>query len=110
WDAVAESGQFAFLPADTPSNRGRELFQAAFPDEPLGSSIVIVLGLENEGLRDEDRAFIDGSLKPGIKQIQDEQKPASVIARVRAPTDQGTGALLVSGDKHAGLVVVELTA
>src|SRR5437868_14989375 len=66
WDAVAESGQSAFLPADTPSNRGRELFQAAFPDEPLGSSIVIVLGLENEGLRDEDRAFIDGSLKPGI--------------------------------------------
>src|SRR5436309_96728 len=109
WDAVAESGQFAFLPPDAPSNRGKDLFKAAFPNEPLGSNVVIVLARESEDIRDEDRTFIDRALKPGLAQIADEQGQPSVVARVRAPTDQGTGALLVSGDKRAALVAVELT-
>ena len=31
WSQVAKDGQFSFLPPDSPSRRGDELFNAAFP-------------------------------------------------------------------------------
>jgi RND superfamily putative drug exporter len=110
WDAVAESGQFAFLPADSPSIRGQDLFRTAFPAEPLGSSIVLVLSLPGDGLRAEDRAFIDNALKAGLKRLQEAEESPPIISRIRAPTDPGTGPLLVSEGRKAALVVVELTA
>src|SRR5216684_2362761 len=73
WDEVAESGQFSFLPKDVPSNRGKELFKAAFPKELLGSNIVIVLSRRDEVPIFENKDFIERDLKGGLRQIAEEQ-------------------------------------
>ena len=73
WDEVAESGQFSFLPKDVPSNRGKELFKAAFPKELMGSNIVIVLSRRDEVPIYENKDFIERDLKAGILEIAEEQ-------------------------------------
>src|SRR6266567_4162204 len=63
WDEVAESGQFSFLPKDVPSNRGKDLFKAAFPKEVMGSNIVLVLSRQDEITIYEDKDFVEHDLK-----------------------------------------------
>ena len=95
WEDVAEGGQFAFLPADAPTNRGKDLFKKAFPNEPLASSVVVVLSRDTEQLLDQDKTFVEQDLKPGLLRIADESgglanpdasskatQPESIIARV----------------------------
>ena len=74
-------------------------------------------------LRDRDFSFIEQSVKPGLLQIaeaegglaaQADAAPTdgdhrSIMAIIRTSKDPGSGALLVSEDKKATLVVVELT-
>jgi uncharacterized membrane protein YdfJ with MMPL/SSD domain len=118
WEKVAEGGQFAFLPLDAPSNRGKELFKKAFPNEPLGSSAVLVLSRENEQLVEQDKTFIEHDLKPRLMRIAEEEgglagpasagspdatQPKSIIARVQTLNDKGIGTFLVSEDKKATL-------
>src|SRR6266702_181741 len=55
WEDVAAGSQFESLPPDSPSNRSKELFKKAFPNELPGSSVAIVLVREAGPLRDEDR-------------------------------------------------------
>jgi RND superfamily putative drug exporter len=116
WDEVAESGQFSFLPKDVPSNRGKDLFKAAFPKEVMGSNIVLVLSRQDEIPIYEDKDFVEYDLKAGLLQIADEegglaadQRGRSVIARIQTFNDEGKGALLVNGYQNAGLVVIDLT-
>src|SRR5260370_9401107 len=116
WDEVAESGQFSFLPKDVPSNRGKDLFKAAFPKEVMGSNIVLVLSRQDEIPIYEDKDLVDYDLKAGLLQIGDEegglaadQRGRSVIARIQTFNDEGKGALLVNGYQNAGLVVIDLT-
>jgi RND superfamily putative drug exporter len=122
WDEVAESGQFSFLPKDVPSNRGQELFKAAFPKELLGSNIVIVLSRQDEVPIYENKDFIERDLKGGLLEIAEEQggladdnganqqaQRRSPIARIRTLIDEGSGALLVNGYQNATLVVIDLT-
>ncbi len=116
WDEVAESGQFSFLPKDVPSNRGKDLFKAAFPKEVMGSNIVLVLSRQDEIPIYEDKDFVEYDLKGGLLQIADEegglaadQRGRSVIARIQTFNDEGKGALLVNGYQNAGLVVIDLT-
>jgi uncharacterized membrane protein YdfJ with MMPL/SSD domain len=120
WDEVAEGGQFAFLPADAPTIRGKELFKKAFPNEPLGSSVVLVLSREKEQLLDQDKNFIEQDLQPGLNRIAEEEggladassnaaQSKSVIARIQTLNDEGIGTFLVSDDKKATLVIIDLT-
>src|SRR5438132_369453 len=39
WDDVAQAGQFVFLPDNAPSRNGQKLFDRAFPDDLLASSV-----------------------------------------------------------------------
>src|SRR5216684_7865746 len=73
WDEVAESGQFSFLPKDVPSNRGKDLFKAAFPRQWMGSNIVLVLSRQDEIPIYEDKDFIERDLKGGLLQIAEEE-------------------------------------
>ena len=123
WEKVAKSGQFAFLPKNSPSRVGEQLFDKAFPDDMLNSSIVVVLHREgNKAALDEaDETFIEDVLAPRILKIAGESggladdgdaptpddKPRSLISRIHTMHDKVMGALLVSGDRRAALVVIE---
>jgi RND superfamily putative drug exporter len=135
WGEVAQDKEFAFLPPDCPSRRGEELFEKAFPDDRAGSNVVLVLHREASAQPsvDHDRKFVEDLLEPGLRHIAEEEgglaseitpsenpesqaetgteqtRPKSIIARIRTPNAPGTGALLVSADGKAMLVVVELT-
>ncbi|MDP7273860.1 MAG: MMPL family transporter [Planctomycetaceae bacterium] len=136
---VVTSGEFAFLPATSPSRVGEELFARAW-DDPLASRIVIVVSCKSgdDRINELDERFIDRVLKPAIEQVAeqmgglasttagdevageensaDDGVPApsapdsrSLIARVRTFKDRSIGRLLQSRDGRASLVIVELT-
>ncbi len=60
-DSVVKTGEFAFLPADSPSLVGEQLFSKAFPDDLLASSVVIVVRRTSQpgGLQEKDWDFVD---------------------------------------------------
>jgi RND superfamily putative drug exporter len=136
WDEVAQDRELAFLPADAPSRRAQEMYRKAFPEDRTGSSIVLVLHRfgNEQGHFDGDLAFIEHVLYPGVLDIahaegglaseptpteeplfSEDGKPAaqphrrSIIDRIQTPNAPGFGALLISPDKQALLVMVELT-
>ncbi|MAX38011.1 MAG: transporter [Gimesia sp.] len=124
WSSVVQNGEFAFLPADSPSLQGEKLFKRAFPDDLLASSIVIVVRREHgdQGLRPQDLKFIEDTLKPQLEKIVEEQggyatenteqgevSQKSNISRIRTYTDKSIGNLLQSEDNKASLVIVELS-
>lgn len=135
WDEVAQDREFAFLPAEVPSRRSEELFGKAFPDERVGSNVVLVLHRQatGQGNLDQDKKFIEDVLEPGLRQIAEEEgglaseitplegpetpdettaqphRPKSIIAQIHTPNAPGTGALQISPDGKALLVVIDLT-
>jgi RND superfamily putative drug exporter len=138
WNSVVEDGEFVFLPDSAPSLQAERTFQQAFPDDLLGSSIVLVVRRDNnpqDALQEQDREFIDTVLKPRLEQIAretgglatDVKESASadsladgaaetdgakfkepVVAGVRTYRDRSIGPLLESRDKKASLVIMEL--
>jgi RND superfamily putative drug exporter len=135
WNQVAQDKEFTLLPADSPSRRAAEMFAKAFPDEQLGSNVALVV-VDNEGGHlERDRKFIEDVLEPRLRKIAEEEgglaseappseeplfpgeaelpkqptQRRSIISRIRTPNAPGSGALLVSADSKALLVVVELT-
>ena len=135
WDKVAQDREFAFLPANSPSRVADDMYARAFPDDRTGSNVVLVLHRTESDPRrfDGDLKFIEEVLEPGLRQIAadegglageltpsegplfgDEKPPPpkpkrSIIARIHTPNAPGIGALLVSPDRKALLVEVELT-
>jgi RND superfamily putative drug exporter len=136
WRDVAQDQEFTLLPRDAPSRRGEKVFQKAFPDERLGSNVVLIV-CSAEGQTAEARRFVDDVVEPGLRHVAEEfgglahaaapsdeplfadepagatasppAGPAPVIDRIRTPAAPGSGALLVSADGKALLIVVELT-
>ena len=138
WNKAAQDREFAFLPAESPSRRAEEKFAEAFPQDGQGSNVVLVLH-RNEDERPHlagDLKFISDKLSPGIRSLAEDDgglayeikssddplfsddesvkqpeppQKRSIIARIRTPNTPGAGALLVSPDGQALLVVVDLT-
>ena len=73
-DRVAQTEEFKFLPADSPSHVGEELFREAFPKKLVPSRIVIVVRRPDqpEGLQDRDLEWIDDGIQDGDKDRQFE--------------------------------------
>lgn len=126
WQRVAQGGEFAFLPASSPSRRGEALLRQAFPGHVTTSSIVLVFHRQESPLTPQDHQFIDTVVLAGLRHIaQDEGglaqdggrgpvqadpgRQQSIITRIRTPSDRPVGALLRSADGKAALVVAELT-
>jgi RND superfamily putative drug exporter len=135
WGDVAQDREFGFLPASAPSRVAEEEFNKAFPDEQLGSNVVLIVEDPGAGQLDRDLKFVDNVIEPGLREVAKSEgglageappseeplfgaapakppKPApnhSIISRIRTPSAPGTGALLVSPDGKALLVVMELT-
>src|SRR5207248_257569 len=107
WERVGKTGQFAYLPADAPTRHAERLFDEAFPGQRAASGIVLVVTRADGGeLRPEDRAFVNSTLTPRLRQLLlPDGKPAdgSPVARVRAPGDGPAGVLLQSRDRKAEL-------
>jgi putative drug exporter of the RND superfamily len=122
WQEVAKDGQFNFLPPDMPSRRGEDLLRRAFPGGRAESSVVIVAAREGDRqLTEEDRRFIADKLRPGLERIADEeassvanrsshtQRQNPIIVRILTFQDPEAGPLLISEDRSASLVVIDLT-
>jgi RND superfamily putative drug exporter len=136
WNQVAQDREFAFLPADSPSRQAAALFARAFPNDRAASNIVLVLERTDPEQASLDHVlnFVSDVLEPGLHRIADAEgglastpvpseeplfstAPAqppepvrrSIMWDIRTPNAPGAGALLVSPDQRALLVVVELT-
>jgi RND superfamily putative drug exporter len=107
WEAVTESTEMAALPEDSPSFQGERRFKEAFPGESTGSTIVLVASRADAELQAEDKRFIKDVLVPRVRDTEPGEGGRNVT-HIRSFADQGSGALLVSRDKHATLVVMEL--
>lgn len=102
-DSVVKTGEFAFLPADSPSLVGEKLFSKAFPNDLLASSVVIVVRRTShpEGLTEKDWEFVDDGvddddatrdfeLRERILRIAEEEGGlAQADGEPAAPTDVG---------------------
>ena len=133
-DSVAETGEFSFMPADSPSRLAEELLVEAFPKDILASSVVIVARRTSseEGLSEADWQFVDDGedraengpnrdLVDHVLSIAREEgglaesgtdssaKPRSIIADVKTYRDRTIGSLLKSEDGQATLVLIGLT-
>src|SRR5438876_1689926 len=118
--------EFAFLPDTTPSRRGEAAFEKAFPQLYHPSSLVLVLRRQDHELVQADKDFVTRDLQPGLVQIQKEEggpprpqvdtagrargidKQRPIIAAIHTFKEPGSGGLLVSQDRKAMLVIVEL--
>lgn len=137
WNDVAEDKEFGFLPASSPSLVAETEFKKAFPEEQIGSSIVLVL-TNPGGARQIQvgKDFIGDVLEPKLRKIAESEggiaseananeesndpfaeQPATpkptpaqrpIVERIRTPNAPGTGALLESEDGKALLVAMEL--
>ncbi|MEZ6044626.1 MAG: MMPL family transporter [Planctomycetaceae bacterium] len=73
--SVLREGEFAFLPADSPSLEGERLLAEAFPQIKTASQIVIVANRTTNGepLRDEDKSFLTEKLVPQLEELVESQ-------------------------------------
>ncbi len=134
WNDVTQPGEFQFLPADAPSRQGTRLFERAFPNDLLGSSVVLVVHRrDGRPLSESDHRFVETTLRPRLLALAEKpsngsnesaddtgESPRSttsalgrrptneLIVGVRTPADEGIGELLRSPDRRAELVIVEL--
>ena len=108
WNVVAKPGEFDFLPDYTASRQGQKLLSQAFPGDVLGSSVVLVVHREatDSGLTESDQSFVNETLVPRLRELA--EKDTTLFSRIRSPSDELVGPLLVSSDGHAVLVLVEL--
>jgi RND superfamily putative drug exporter len=122
WNEVAQDREFGFLPESAPTRQGQALFKRAFPEDKQASNVVIVVSRADEELRDEDRAFVKEVVKPALTRLAAEEGgladkdegagetgQALIVAAIRTLDDSGSGALLISANRRATLVVIELT-
>ncbi|MCA9044026.1 MAG: MMPL family transporter [Planctomycetaceae bacterium] len=144
-------GEFTFLPETCSSRQAEELYRQAFPatateadddkapkgaslqQDPLGSSIVVVLQRDDVplGLTDRDREFVENELLPQLTLLKSrspmgyddsDQSPnpesregipelppsEQIIRDILTPKDRSVGPLLTSTDQRAALIVLEL--
>src|SRR5438477_41227 len=75
WEDLAQDREFSFLPAEVPSRVSETLFEKAFPDEQLGSNIVILLRRDDTGTAhlEQDKKFIEDVIEPGLRQIAEAE-------------------------------------
>lgn len=132
---VATQGEFDFLPEDVSSREAERLFRQAFEKDLLRSLLVICLrrttraeGLtsrEDFGELDQDRKsdfeFIDDDLRPALEEIlrtfqleehaigkRTSKETPFAESAVSTFSDKLLGPLLLSRDRQASLVFVEL--
>jgi RND superfamily putative drug exporter len=107
WEKVTRTGEVGFLPETSPSRRADRLFKEAFPFQYSAGNIALVFARQDGPLQEGDRAFVEKEVAPGLSEIAlaDEDTP---VTSIRTLSQEGVGALLVSPDKKATIVLLEL--
>lgn len=128
-ESVAETQEFAFLPAASQSLRAESLFRAAFPDNYCPSRIVIIAS-RPEGLTSADEDFLDDNVDENgvpithddrkyelcerLREIQKAEEEATkppnkpIISQIRSFRHPYAGVLLRNPEKTAALTIIEL--
>jgi putative drug exporter of the RND superfamily len=106
WNDVTQVGEVESLPAESPSVRASTLFREAFPLDYAPSSVVLLYWREDGPLQDADRKFIEEEVAAAVGELATQ--PESGINTIRTLADPQVGTLLVSGDRKATVVLVEL--
>ncbi len=124
--AVAQNGEFAFLPEDAASRVAEEKFKQAFPDDLRQSNIVLVVRREQgEGLLPEDYDFLSRWVIPELHRIAElpteesiEEAGDPVLAEEAAKKrlvqgidsfeDKRVGEMYISDNAQATSIVVWL--
>uniref|UniRef100_A0A7C2JZK1 MMPL family transporter n=1 Tax=Schlesneria paludicola TaxID=360056 RepID=A0A7C2JZK1_9PLAN len=124
---VVQTGEFKFLPPNSPSLVAERNFKQAFPEEASGSTLAVVVRRNGAGkqLTDEDLAFVDDELddqnpdskyelrerllqlappKPAPSETENGDENLSVITF----RNKNAGRFLLSPDRQATLVLMEL--
>ena len=139
WNDVIIDGEFAFLPDDAESILAERFFKKAFPEDLLSSSVVVVAHRRNGPLDEEDEIFISGELRPALNDALETIEEAEaaegaegqpdpevtdpttdnadvrldpnecIVKGIRDFENKIYGKWLVSEDKKASLVMVQLT-
>ncbi|WP_139228223.1 MMPL family transporter [Planctomicrobium piriforme] len=130
---VTKAGEFNFLPSDSPTRLGESLLLRSFPNDVLGSSVVVVISrTDGKPFDDADNSFIEDDLKPRLQSLMPVDKQDKEVAensaeqaeekakaddhphetypeiiRVRTPGSREIGKLLMSDDKQSALVIVD---
>lgn len=124
WDDVVQNGEFAFLPEDAASRLAEQEFRAAFPNDILASSLVVVVRRESgpEGLTPDDRDFISKVLVPGLHDVAGlplsedtggvaapgSESPETLVQDINWFENRRIGDLLISEDQQATLIMMHL--
>ena len=123
WSTVAENGEFAFLPDDSPSVEAEKIFRERFPDHSGSSNIVLVVRRKtsDEGLTEKDKQFIRDVLVLRVckmfdlntttgQRLEDASTdgPEALVKRLFFRDSPNTGPLYDSEDGKASLIVLEL--
>lgn len=123
WSSVAENGELAFLPSDSPSIVAEKLFRDRFPNHSGSSNIVLVIRREtsDDGLRKEDHQFIANVLVARLAEIFEldpvtglraedasEASQDSLVEKMYWRGTRNIGSLYDSEDGKASLIVLEL--
>ena len=68
--SVAQNGEFAFLPEDSPSRVAEAKFKDAFPDDSHSSNLALIVRRESpEGLLPDDYAFLSKIVVPELHRL-----------------------------------------
>jgi len=126
-ESVAQTGEFAFLPVDSPSRIAEQRFAAAFPDQAQASTIAVVVRRHAQALTAADLDFIDDGVDPTETEpgtdlvdrlqallnqsiVKPEQGDLATPTDVEIITfrDRSVGKLLQSADEQASLLMINL--
>ncbi len=124
-EAVVQTGEFAFLPVESPSRRAEIAFAEAFPSAAQASTIAVVLRRQDgAALTAADLEFVDDgedaaptAEKPELKAtleavarrlIPAEEVSGDDVERVKTFRDKTIGRFLLSPDERATLAVIDL--
>ncbi len=126
-DSVIKTGEFAFLPEDSPSRVAERLYAQAFPQESKASTIGVIVRRADtsQQLTEADLDFVDdgtdaddpdavGELRERLVRIAEEsglitkEEIAEGESVVRSYRDRTIGKFLNSADGRATLVVMDL--
>ncbi len=113
WNDVALDKTFAFLPANTISQRGEALFKKTFPSQWHPSSLAMLFARSDGVLTDQDKRFIAKDVRPGLDRIAEKEGGLGrkgAIGAIHAFTDPGSGLLLISEDQRATVLILELSS
>jgi putative drug exporter of the RND superfamily len=106
WQGQAQDDDIRFLPTDSPSVRGHELLEQAFPKDVCASRAIVAIEREDESLTGADFALVD-RLSAKLRQLQ-EAEPKLQIAGVTSYRDGLVGKRLISADGHCTLIQLAL--